>query len=68
MKFFLSRSYTVTLYLVMALAVGHYVGVRRRHPALRSFYFTQDAPRWVVITLGAIIALYVIVKILLMTS
>ena len=66
--FFLSRSYTVVLYLVIALAVGHYVELRRRYPALRSFSLADEWWRWIPRAVIAIVTLGVIVIVLLRTS
>lgn len=63
--FFLSRSYTVVMYLVIALAVGHYVGLRRRYPELRAFSLADDWWRWIPRAAIAIVALGVVVIVLL---
>lgn len=66
--FFLSRSYTVVLYLVMAVVAGYYVGARQRHPGLPALTLSATWVRWIPISLGSIMALFVIVIILLRTS
>lgn len=66
--FFLSRSYTVVLYLVIALAVGHYVDLRRRYPGLRAFSLADDWWRWLPRAGTAIVALGVVVIVLLHSS
>ena len=66
--FFLSRSYNSILYLLMAVVVGHYVGARRRFPGLRAFSLFDAWWRWLVVSVIAIVALFVIVTVLLRTS
>lgn len=66
--FFLSRSYTVVMYLVIAIVVGHYVELRRRYSGLRAFSVAQDAGRWLVIAIVAIVALFVVVKLLTLSE
>jgi putative inorganic carbon (HCO3(-)) transporter len=66
--FFLSRSYTVVLYLVMALVVGYYVGVRQRFPGLPAFRLRNDWWRWGLIAVATILALFILVAVLLHTS
>ncbi len=64
-SFFLSRSYVILLYLLAALVVAHFAGVRDRFPSVPGFDLRQDLVRWPVITVIAIIALYGVVKLLL---
>lgn len=66
--FFLSRTYTVVIYLVAALVVGYYVGVRRRFPGLPSLSLGDSWWRWIPIGLGSVVALFVLVTVLLHTS
>lgn len=66
--FFLSRSYMVVLYLVIAVVVGYYVGVRKRYPMLPSFSLAEGWWRWIPISLASIFALFVIVEVLMHTS
>ncbi|EIL91333.1 O-antigen polymerase family protein [Rhodanobacter fulvus Jip2] len=66
--FFLSRSYTVVMYLLIAVLVGYYVGVRKRYPSLPSFSLAEGWWRWIPIALGSIFALFVIVEVLMHTS
>lgn len=66
--FFLSRSYVVTLYLLAALVVGHYLELRRRWPSLPDFRLSRDVVRWAVISPVAIVCLYGVVKVLLALS
>lgn len=63
--FFLSRSYVVVLYLLTALVVGHYVGMQARHAGLPRFGLEHDMVRWPLWSVGGIIGLYVMVKVLL---
>ncbi len=64
--FFLSRSYTIVLYLFIAVVVGYYVGLRRRCPALPVFRVSQDLLRWGLLSVGSIVLLYLITTILLL--
>jgi O-antigen ligase len=66
--FFLSRSYTIILYLVIAMVVGYYVGARRRWPGLKRFRWGENLPYWLLISVVGIILLYVITTILLMAA
>jgi O-antigen ligase len=63
--FFLSRSYVLLLYLLAALAVGHYVGHVRRieqpPPAVRS----GDWLRWPLLALASVVFFFVMVRVLL---
>lgn len=63
--FFLSRSYTVVMYLVIALAVGHYVELRKRYPGLRAFSLANEWWRWIPRAAIAIVALGVVIIVLL---
>lgn len=63
--FFLSRSYTVVLYLLEAIVVGHYLGVRRRFPELRAFSLTAEGWRWLPIAAASIVVLFIVVAVLL---
>jgi hypothetical protein len=66
--FFLSRSYMVVMYLIVAMVTGHYVGARQRLPGLRGFTLGHDWWRWVRTALGSIVGLFLLVAILLRTS
>jgi putative inorganic carbon (HCO3(-)) transporter len=66
--FFLSRSYTVVLYLVMAVVVGYYVGLRSRFPDLPAFNLQAGWWRWCMAAVVAIFALFILVTVLLHTS
>ena len=63
--FFLSRSYVVLLYLLAALVLGYYTGARQRHPALPAFGLGADLWRWGVRSALAVVALYLVTRILL---
>lgn len=63
--FFLSRSYTVVMYLLAAVVVGHYVGVRSRFPGLPGFSLIEGGWRWVPISVTSIVALFIIVALLM---
>ena len=66
--FFLSRSYVILLYLLAALVLGNYLGARQRYPGLPRFELSRDLLRWPMVAVGSIIGLYLLVKILLVTS
>jgi O-antigen ligase len=66
--FFLSRSYVVVLYLLAALVVAHYTGMRGRNPELPVFELPQDAARWAFWSAAGIVGLYVLVKVLMVLS
>ncbi len=66
--FFLSRSYIVLLYMLAGLAAGHYMGVRQRVPSIPSFNLINDAIKWGAFSVGAIVFLYLLVRILLTTT
>lgn len=63
--FFLSRSYTVVMYLLIALVVGHYAGTRQRWPGLPMLRLSDHWLRWLLASVGSIVALYVITTLLL---
>ncbi len=64
--FFLSRSYIILVYLLIAMVVGYYSGVRQRWPALPLFRVSDHGVRWMVVSLASIVLLYVITTILLL--
>lgn len=63
--FFLSRSYTVVLYLLTALVVAFYANARRQFASLPSFEVGRDWMRLGAIAAATVVALYVVVKLLL---
>lgn len=65
--FFLSRSYMVVLYLILAMVVGYYIGLRQRLPWLPGFSLGNGGWRWVPAAMGSIAGLYVLVAVLLRT-
>src|SRR5690606_10865779 len=44
--FFLSRSYVIILYLLVAMVVAHYLRVRETYPSLPAFSLDKDLVRW----------------------
>ncbi|RDI97052.1 O-antigen ligase domain-containing protein [Dyella solisilvae] len=66
--FFLSRSYMIVLYLILAMVVGYFVGARQRLPGLETIRMTRGWWRWVPAAMGSIVGLYVLVAILLRTA
>jgi putative inorganic carbon (hco3(-)) transporter len=66
--FFLSRSYVIILYLLMALVVAQYTDMRQDDPDLPRFSISGDAMLWPVIGFGAAIGLYITVKVLLVVQ
>ncbi|HJT99194.1 MAG TPA: O-antigen polymerase, partial [Rhodanobacteraceae bacterium] len=63
--FFLSRSYTIVLYMITALTVGNYVGARERYPSLPVFALTRDIARIPMYGIAGVIALYAVTRVLL---
>ena len=63
--FFLSRSYVIILYLLVAIVVAHYVRMRETYPSLPAFTLDKDLMRWPVYAAIGVISLYVMVKVLL---
>lgn len=63
--FFLSRSYTVVMYLLIAVVVGYYMGVRQRFPGLPAFRLSESWWRWVPVAMGSIAVMFVVVAVLL---
>jgi len=66
--FFLSRSYMIVLYLIMAMVIGYYVGARQRLPGIETTPMTRGWWRWVPAAMGSIAGLYVLVAVLLRTA
>jgi len=66
--FFLSRSYTVVMYLLIAVVVGHYVGARQRWPGVPLLRLSDHWMRWLAASVASIVALYVITTVLLIGS
>lgn len=63
--FFLSRSYTVVMYMLLAMVVGYYTSVRQSVPVLPAFRLGDGWWRWVPISLASIFLLYVMVTVML---
>ena len=66
--FFLSRSYMIVLYFVLAIVTGFYVGARQRIDGLPSLAMSESGGRWIPAAIGSIAGLFVLVAILLRTS
>ena len=66
--FFLSRSYNIMLYTLVAIVVGHYASMRKRHDTLPRFTLSTSGWRWLPISLAIIMVLYVLVAVLLRMS
>ncbi len=63
--FFLSRSYVIILYLLVALVVAHYTRMRQTYASLPEFTLTKDLIRWPIVSVIGVIGLYLTVKVLL---
>lgn len=63
--FFLSRSYIVILYLLVAMVVAHYTGMRERDPGLPAFGLQHDLIRWPLWSAAGVVGLYLLVKVML---
>ncbi|MCX7514602.1 O-antigen ligase family protein [Frateuria hangzhouensis] len=63
--FFLSRSYTLVLYLLTALVVAFYANARRRFASLPGFALGRDWVRLAAIAAAIVVGLYVVVRTLL---
>jgi hypothetical protein len=66
--FFLSRSYMIVMYLLIALVVGNFVGVRRRFPDLPEFSLLSSGWTWIPIALGSIVLLFIVVAVLMRSA
>jgi putative inorganic carbon (HCO3(-)) transporter len=66
--FFLSRSYMIVLYVVLAIVTGFYLGARERIGDMPSFSMSESGMRWVPAAIGSIAGLFVLVSILLRTE
>ncbi|WP_456412438.1 O-antigen ligase family protein [Thiolapillus sp.] len=67
-SFFLSRSYSMQLFLLCGMAVAHYQGTRLRNPKLPEYRFTDHFWFWIIICGISIITLYLVVTVLLSLS
>ena len=63
--FFLSRSYTVVMYLLIALVVGNFVRIRAGVPGIRGFSLMSGGWWWVPAALGSIAFLGITVIVLM---
>lgn len=66
--FFLSRSYMIVLYVVLAIVTGFYLGARQRVEGLPAFSMSESGVRWIPAAVGSIAGLFVLVSILLRTT
>lgn len=66
--FFLSRSYVILLYLLAAVVVGFHAWARERHPALPAFPLAREWLRCLVMSAVGVVALFIVVRILLVTQ
>ncbi|HFC53789.1 MAG TPA: hypothetical protein ENJ43_05095, partial [Gammaproteobacteria bacterium] len=66
--FFLSRSYEVVLFVLCAMAAGHYLGARQHTDGLPAYGFFSRLGWWITLSMISIVALYLITKILLLLS
>lgn len=66
--FFLSRSYVIILYVLVALVMANYARLRREYPSLPAFSLGRDALRWPAYAVAGAAGLYVVVRILLAMS
>jgi putative inorganic carbon (HCO3(-)) transporter len=66
--FFLSRSYMIVMYLLIAVVVGYFVGARQRFPELPGFRLTVDGWRLLLIAAASIVFLFIIVAVLMHSS
>lgn len=63
--FFLSRTYIVILYLLVALVVAQYALAREALPTLPAFRLGDHALRWPLVSVASIAGMYLMVKLLL---
>lgn len=66
--FFLSRSYSIILYLTIAIVVGAHMGARRRIPGLRTPSLADSWWVWILVALLSIAFFFVLVAVLLRTA
>lgn len=65
--FFLSRSYVIILYLLVAMIVANYVRLGETYSSLPVYSLNKDLVRWPVYAVLWVIGLYIMVKVLLAT-
>ncbi len=63
--FFLSRSYSMQLFILCGMAVAHFQGTRLRRPDIPAYRFLEHFWFWAFLSGGSVIALYLTVTILL---
>ncbi|WAC63508.1 O-antigen ligase family protein [Pseudoxanthomonas sp. SL93] len=66
--FFLSRTYVSILYLLAALVVAHYSMVRRRYPWVAEMRISDHLLAWPFLSAAAAVAMYIVVRILLVMA
>jgi O-antigen ligase len=66
--FFLSRSYSILMFLFWGCAAGHYLGARRRTPVLPSLGLESLARRWAGFAIASIAVFFVLVRALLLVQ
>ncbi|WP_458071078.1 O-antigen ligase family protein [Rhodanobacter sp. BL-MT-08] len=66
--FFLSRSYMIVMYLLIAVVVGYFVGARNRFPELPGFSLPVDGWRWLPIAAASIVFLFIVVAVLMRSA
>lgn len=66
--FFLSRSYVIILYVLLALVVANYTRLRKDYPSLPVFSLEKDLLRWPLYGVAAVLSIFVMVKVLLAVS
>lgn len=64
-SFFLSRSYSMQLFLLCGMAVAHYQGTRMRNPGLTAYRFFDHFWFWAFASGASVIFLYLTVAVLL---
>lgn len=67
-SFFLSRSYSMQLFLLCGMAVAHYQGTRLRNPGVAEYRFLDHFLFWGVLCCISIVVLYFVVSALLSFS
>lgn len=67
-SFFLSRSYSMQLFLLCGMAVAHYQGTRLRNPKVAEYRFLDHLLSWIVLCCISIVVLYFVVSALLSLS
>jgi O-antigen ligase len=66
--FFLSRTYVITLYLFSGLVVAHYARLHLRHAFMPHFSVGRNLLLWPMLGVAGAVALYLVVRILLVLA